>query len=132
MMRLRVLLPTDVRVDEKVRKVVAEGTEGAFCLLPRHVDIAAALVPGILAFETEEGAETFFAVDGGILTKCGEDVRVSTPSAVGDRPLGELERAVREEFRSLDERERRARSAVAKIEADFVRGFLEMQEDERA
>jgi F-type H+-transporting ATPase subunit epsilon len=37
-MRLKVLLPTMVLVDEAVSKVVAEAENGAFCLLPKHVD----------------------------------------------------------------------------------------------
>jgi F-type H+-transporting ATPase subunit epsilon len=130
--RLRVILPTHGQIDEKVDKVIAEGRDGAFCLLPRHVDLAASLVPGILAFRKESGEEVYHAVNGGILTKCGDEVRVSTPAAVGERSLGELERAVEEQFRSLDERERRARAAVAKIEADFIRGFLEMEDHGRS
>jgi len=45
-MQLKVLLPTQVLVDEPVSKVVAEGEDGSFCLLPRHVDFTSALVPG--------------------------------------------------------------------------------------
>ena len=127
-MKLRVLLPERVAVDRPVAKVTAEAENGAFCLLPRHVDFVAALVPGLLAFEDEEGEETLLAVDRGLLVKCGEEVLVSTPRVIGGRPLGELQRAVREELETLDKRERRARSAVAKIEADFVRRMVELEQ----
>ena len=49
-MRLTVLLPTEILVDEEVVKVVAEAQNGSFCLLPRHIDFVAALVPGLLSF----------------------------------------------------------------------------------
>jgi len=127
-MKLRVLLPERVAVDRPVVKVTAEAGDGAFCLLPRHVDFVAALVPGLLGFEDEEGNETFLAVDRGVLVKCGEEVLISTPRVIGGRPLGELRQAVREELQTLDERQRRARSAVAKIEADFVRRMVQLEQ----
>jgi F-type H+-transporting ATPase subunit epsilon len=128
-MRLKVLLPTEVIVDEEVAKVVAEAGNGSFCLLPRHVDFLAALVPGLLSFDTPEGAEVFLAVDEGILVKCKQDVLVSTRNAIRGPNLGELRKAVEEQFKVLDEREKMARSAVAKIEASFVRRFLEIQKN---
>ncbi|NMC75543.1 MAG: F0F1 ATP synthase subunit epsilon, partial [Geobacteraceae bacterium] len=45
-MKLTVLLPTGVLVDQEVTKVTAEAENGSFCLLPRHIDFLAALVPG--------------------------------------------------------------------------------------
>ncbi len=131
-MRLQVLLPERVAVDQAVGKVFAEAENGAFCLLPRHVDFVAALVPGLLGFEDEQGHETLLAVDRGILVKCGEEVLVSTPRAIGGRPLGELQQAVQREIEELDERERRARSAVGKMEADFVRTLVNLELGEHA
>jgi len=68
-MNLKVLLPTEVLIDEEVRKVTAEAENGFFCLLPRHIDFATALIPGLLSFEDSEGRETFVAVDEGVLVK---------------------------------------------------------------
>ena len=126
-MNLKVLLPTEVLVQEDVAKVTAEAYNGSFCLLPKHVDFAAALVPGILSFETAGGREAFVAVDEGILVKCGEEVMVSTRNAVRGPDLGQLRRSVEERFKVLDDREKTARSAMGKIEAGFVRRFLEIQ-----
>jgi len=126
-MNLKILLPTEILVDEDVEKVTAEAQNGFFCLRPRHVDFAAALVPGLLSFEDSEGRETFVAVDEGVLVKCGQDVMVSTRSAVRGGELGELERIVEEQFLVLNEKEKAARTAVTKIEAGFVRRFLEVQ-----
>jgi len=126
-MNLKILLPTEVLVDEEVGKVTAEAQNGSFCLLPRHIDFVAALIPGLLSFENSEGEEVFVAVAEGLLVKCGQDVLVSTRSAVRGGALGELRQIVEERFMVLDDKEKTARTAMAKIEAGFVRRFLEVQ-----
>lgn len=126
-MRLKVLLPTQVLLDEAVSKVTAEAQNGSFCLLPAHIDFVAALVPGLLSFGTKEGKEVFLAVDEGVLVKQGQNVSISTRNAVRGEDLGRLRKTVEEEFKVLDDREKTARSAMAKIEANFVRRFLEIQ-----
>ena len=125
-MNLKVLLPTEVLVDAAAGKVTAEAENGAFCLLPRHIDFVAALVPGILSYETADGQETFLAVDEGVLVKSADQVTVSTRHAVSGLTLGELRKSVQERFKAEDEREKTVRSAMAKIEAGFVRRFLEI------
>ena len=125
-MRLKVLLPTEVLVDQSVTKVIAESENGSFCLLPRHIDFVAALAPGILSFEVESGQEGFVAVDQGILVKCGAEVFVSTLNAVRNDDLNTLKQTVERQFRVLDEREKLTRSALAKFEASIVRRFKEL------
>lgn len=128
-MTLKVLLPTEVLVDEPVRKIVAEAENGMFGLLPRHVDFVTALVPGLLAYEHEDGKEELIAVDRGMLAKIGDEVLVSTRNACGRGKLGELRRIIEEQFSRLDERARRSRSAAAQLEAHLVRRFLELQHE---
>ena len=130
-MRLRVFLPTSILVDREVRKVSAESAEGAFTLLPRHIDFAAILAAGLLAYEDEDGAETFLAVDEGTIVKQGREVRVSTQDAVMGEDLESLRDTVDRQFRQLDERQRRARGALSRIELDLARRFYEMQTHER-
>jgi F-type H+-transporting ATPase subunit epsilon len=85
-MRLKVFLPTDILLDTEVTKVIAEAENGTFCLLPRHVDFVAALVPGLLLFVPRSGPEEYLAVDEGTLSnatrrcscrpvmRCGEEI----------------------------------------------------------
>lgn len=127
-MRLQVLLPTEILVDERVNKVIAEAENGSFCLLPRHVDFVAALVPGILSFYSPGKGEHFAAVDEGVLVKCGREVLVSTLNGVRGTDLNQLEALVDERFLDLDEHERRARTALARLEAGTLRGFKELQD----
>lgn len=126
-MRLRVFLPMRVLVDKEVTKVVAEAEDGSFGILPKHIDFVASLVPGILTFQSAEGEE-FLAVDEGILIKCGADVRVSTRNAILSKDLGVLRQTVEREFRNIDERERKTRSVLAKLEIDFAKRFMKMTE----
>ena len=127
-MRLKVLLPTEVLVDEEVAKVTAEAENGSFCLLPRHIDFVAALVPGLLFFvKSGDGLEEFLAVDEGILVKCGPEVQVSTRQAVRGSELGTLLATVEKTFKVLTDQEKRARSALANLEANFIRRFLKLE-----
>lgn len=124
-MRLKILTPTQIVVDRDVDKIVAEGEHGCFCLLPRHVDFLAALIPGLLSFD-HQGKEQFAAVDEGILVKRGEEVFVSCGQAVLGGELGALRDVVRAQFSTLDDREKSAHAAVAKLEASFLRGYVEL------
>jgi F-type H+-transporting ATPase subunit epsilon len=130
-MKLKILLPAEILIDQEVRQVVAEAENGSFCLLPHHIDFVAGLVPGILAFETDAGKEEFIGVDEGILVKVGQEVLVSTGKGVRGPELGGLWQTIQDEFKVLDEREKKARSAAARLEADLVRRFMEIGGHER-
>jgi F-type H+-transporting ATPase subunit epsilon len=125
-MKLKVLLPTTIILNEEVMKVTAEAENGCFCLLPNHIDFVTVLVPGILSFESVTGQEIFLAVDEGILVKCGSQVLVSTRNAVQHSDLKLLQATVEKQFRVLDDREKMTRSALAKLEANIVRQFVEL------
>lgn len=127
-MRIKVLLPTEVLIDQEVNKITAEAENGFYTLLPRHIDFVAPLVAGLLSFVTSEGQEEFLAVDEGILVKRGEEVLVSTRNAVHGPDLGKLRQVVVERFQEIDEHERQVRSATAKLEADLVQRFIELRE----
>ena len=128
-MRLKILVPTGLRYEGEIRKVSAEAINGAFTMLPNHIGFTTALVPSILFFETagENSEEVFFAVDKSILVKCGPDVLISTRNAVRSKDLKSLYQAIDEHFTELDEHERRAHSALVKMETYFVTHFLEIE-----
>lgn len=67
------------------------------------------------------------AVDEGTLVKCGREVLVSTRNAVLGPVLGGLEQTIYKQFRTLDDREKAVQSAVAKLEANLVRRFMELK-----
>jgi len=125
-MKLKVFLPTRVLVDQEVDKVTVEAENGSFTMLPRHIDFVSSLVPGLLSFY-HEGGEELISLDEGIVVKVGADVMVSTGNAVRGRNLGQLRQTVEEKFRTMDEKERKSRSVLAKFESEFIRRFLELE-----
>lgn len=126
-MRLRIFLPGEILMDEPVRKIIAEAENGCFCLEPRHVDMATPLAPGLLRYLPLEGDERCVGLDEGILVKCGAEVRVSTREAVrGDDPAA-LRHSIEQRRRELGERERQARSVLARLEAGVAKRFLELR-----
>lgn len=127
-MHLKILLPYQVFADlPAVRKLVVETTGGSYGVLPQRLDCTAALVPGILLYETEKDGEKYIAVNEGILIKAGRDVFVSVRNAIGNAPLGKLRALVEKEMVELDEIEINARSVMAKLETGFIRNFQKLR-----
>jgi F-type H+-transporting ATPase subunit epsilon len=121
-MNLKILLPFQVFADETgVSRIVAETRDGSFGLLPHRLDCVAALMPGILVYQTEEAGEVFVAVDEGVLVKTGRDVLVSVRRAQAGMELGLLRGLVEREFLTVDEREQEVRSVMAKLETGLLR-----------
>lgn len=128
-MNLKILLPYQVFADLKgIRRIVAETLQGSFGLLPQRLDCAAALAPGILIYETETGNVVYLAIDEGILVKAGHDVLVSVRNAIGGAELGSLHLAVEQEFKNIDEQEKKVRSVMAKLELGFIRRYEEFRQ----
>lgn len=128
LMNLRILLPYGVFAEiENVKKIVVETTAGSYGILPRRLDCTAALVTGILLYETESEGEKYVAVNEGILIKTGEQVSISVRNAIGNAPLGELKAMVEREMLELDELEVNARSVMAKLETGFLRNFQKLR-----
>ena len=123
-MRLKIFLPSELFLDTDVTKVVGESPQGGFGILPKHIDLVTALEPGLLAYETDHSKETFLALNGGILVKQGDQVSIATRAAIHGE-LGTLKKAVEDFITDLDEKERQTRTAVARLEADFIRRFVE-------
>jgi F-type H+-transporting ATPase subunit epsilon len=129
-MNLKVLLPFEVFAQKAgVMRIVAESLGGSFGLLPNRLDCAAALVPGILMYETRTAGTVYLAVDEGVLVKCGPDVLVSVRRAIGGKDLAALHEAVTREFLLLDSRERDVRSAVSKLEGSLLGRLAEFQHE---
>lgn len=129
LMTLKVLLPFEVFADEtSVSRIVIETEQGSFGLLPQRLDCVAALVPGILSFESEAQGEVFVALDEGVLVKTGRDVVISVRGALRGNDLACLRDAIEQEFLKQDAQEEQMRAAMAKLETGFMRRFASMRE----
>jgi F-type H+-transporting ATPase subunit epsilon len=130
LMNLKVLLPFHVFVEEaEVLRIVAETRQGSFGLLPRRRDCVAALVPGLLIYETAGQGEVCVAVDEGVLVKTGPDVLISVRRAHGGTDLARLRKAVEQEFLAQSELEQGLRQAMAKLESGFLRRLSDFRHE---
>ena len=129
-MRLRVLLPFQVFADvPDVTRIVAETSAGSLGLLPQRLDCVAALVPGILSYESAGQGEVFVALDEGVLVKTGAEVRVSARRAIAGADLGDLRTSVAKEFVQVDAQEQELRTVMARLEGGFLRRFAGLSRD---
>ncbi|HPC47026.1 MAG TPA: F0F1 ATP synthase subunit epsilon [Deltaproteobacteria bacterium] len=126
-MDCKILLPSEVFLHKQVDKIVAEGANGSFCLLPRHVDFVSTIVPGLLSLSAGAHAPEYFAVDQGVLVKKADEVLIATRNVVPIPSLGHLKSVIQEQFRVLDDKEKAARTAAARLEASIVRRFMELK-----
>jgi F-type H+-transporting ATPase subunit epsilon len=129
-MNLTILLPEKTYWQGRVKKVVGEAKNGSFCLLPAHVDFVTIMVPGIFYTVTEENQDLYLAINEGILLKTGSEVTLATRNAVKGENLGSLKKQVEEDFKKINQQDRGARNALQKLEADFVRRFLDLEAHE--
>lgn len=125
-MRLRISITSEIIVDAEVNKIIAEALNGSFCLLPRHIDFVAGLVPGILSYEDEDGLERFVGLDESVLVKRGSEVFVVSRNAVLGPDLADLKRRIEDNFENLDEREKKARTAISRLERSVIRRLMEL------
>jgi F-type H+-transporting ATPase subunit epsilon len=129
LMTLKVLLPFEVfAVETNVSSIVVETAQGSFGLLPRRLDCVAALVPGILSFETESQGEVFLALDEGVLVKTGPDVLISARRALRGTDLARLRDVVEQEFLTLDAQAQAMRQTMARLETGFMRRFASLRD----
>jgi F-type H+-transporting ATPase subunit epsilon len=62
--RLRVVTPTSLVVDEEVDEVTAPGELGEFGVLPNHIAFLSTLVPGVLTYK-QGSKNQILAISGG-------------------------------------------------------------------
>jgi len=128
-LNLKVLLPSEVLLEEEVEKVTAEAENGFFTILPRHVDFVASLVPSIFSYQDKAGTEHFLALDNGVLVKQGDRVYVSAATAVPGDDLGYLQETVEKELKVLSETEKKSRAVMSRLEVDTLRRFSRLGGD---
>ncbi|MEK6796780.1 MAG: F0F1 ATP synthase subunit epsilon [Spirochaetota bacterium] len=118
-MMLTVSTPTDTIVERDVRKIIAEGVRGFFCLLPNHIDIVSPLKAHILSYDNAEGRTAYIAIDEGMLVKKGGDVSLSVRYAVRGTSKAEMERIVEDDLGKKALAERDVRDIIATLEGDI-------------
>lgn len=125
-MQVTLRLPAQTLFDGDARKLFAVAENGAFGMLPRHIDFVTVLVPSVLILTSPEGDERFFGIDEGLLVKKGYQVEVVVRRGVEGEDLATLGETVTRTFVEVDEKERVARTALSRLEANMVRQFVDL------
>ena len=121
-MNLQLLTPLESLRPRTIRKILVDTAQGLLCILPRHIDVVTLVLPGIVTAVGE--SVEHFAVNEGVLVKQGDQLILSAQEIVeGD--LQSLVSAVSAGHRRVEEREKRTRSALSRLEVELMRRFKE-------
>lgn len=126
-MQVTLRLPTHEIFDGVATKLFAVAENGAFGMLPNHIDYVTSLEPSVLILTTVDNKELFFGIDEGVLVKKGHQVDIAIRRGVQGKDLDTLNDTVQSIFVEVDEEERVARSALSRLEAGIVRRFGELR-----
>ena len=124
-MNLNVITPLETHTLDNVDVIYAEGGEGYFTILPNHADYVSALVTSVFRFK-QKGKEYVFAVDGGVITKVGDNVSVAIRHAIKGDNLVDLKQKMHKEFYEMDDTERKTKTALASLEGNIAKLLLEL------
>jgi len=136
-MHFKLLVPAEVRLDITIKQLNIEAMDGARTFLPRHQDFFTALPAGILSCKVledgvredgeQEVTERFVAIDHGLLVKCAKEITLTAHHAILSDNLADLRARVHEEFIDVDEQQKLARTALARLEAGAIRQFINLE-----
>ena len=124
-MKLKIVTPLSVIVDETVRSVRAEDASGGFGILPGHAALLTALAISVVSWRNDQDEMRYCAVRGGVLTVAdGSTVAIATREAVTGNDLAHLDQTVLAQFRSDLEEERQEHVEVTRLQLSAVRQIV--------
>lgn len=126
-MQVTLRLPTRTLFTGHAIRLFAVAEDGAFGILPNHIDFVTALAPSVMIVTLENNEEQFFGIDEGIFVKKGDQVDIAIRRGVQGENLDTLHDTVSTSFLQIDEEERIARSALSRLEAGIVRRFGDLR-----
>ena len=123
-MRLRIVTPLSVVVDEDADSLRAEDASGSFGIRPGHAPFLTALAISILSWKTA-GAERFCALRGGVLSVTrGSTVAIATREAVASDDLATLDSDVLARFQSDADEERVEHVETMRMQMHAIRRMI--------
>lgn len=125
-MKLRVLTPTEVVLEQDVIHVTAEDPTGSLGIRPGHTSLVTPLVASIVTARAPGGSERYVAVDGGVMLVAGDVVEIVARRAVASQDLAHLEGTVLEEFDKEEQLSRGNRLAFEKMRLGLMRHVIEV------
>lgn len=132
-MRLRIITPLAVVVDEDALAVRAEDDSGSFGVLPGHADFLTSLAISVVSWKRGDGTRHYCAVRRGMLSISeGKDVAVATREAIAGDDLATLDATVLDRFRADIEQERSERFESIQLQLNAIRRIVsQLQPSER-
>jgi F-type H+-transporting ATPase subunit epsilon len=123
-MRLQIVTPLSVVVDEDADSLRAEDASGSFGIRPGHEPFLTALAISILSWKTS-GLERFCALRGGVLTVTGGSiVAIATREAVAGDDLVTLDAQVLSRFRSEADEDRVEHVETMRLQLHAIRQMI--------
>lgn len=123
-MRLRIVTPLSVVVDEDIDSLRAEDASGSFGILSGHAPFLTALAISIVSWRKDE-KERFCAVRGGVMTvgvKAAIDI--ATREAVAGDDLATLDSQVLARFHSDADEERMEHVETVRLQLNAIRRMV--------
>ncbi|MFZ7089920.1 F0F1 ATP synthase subunit epsilon [Primorskyibacter sp. 2E233] len=123
-MRLRIITPLSVVVDEDIDSLRAEDASGSFGVLPGHAPFLTALAISIVSWRRDQ-TEGFCAVRGGVMTiSHGAAIDIATREAVAGEDLATLDADVLARFQSDAEEERIEHVETVRLQLHAIRQMI--------
>ena len=118
-----VTTPTAIVAEvDGIRHIRAEDRTGAFGIAPGHADFVTLLPVSVVSWRTEDGAESFVLVRGGVLTvQGGRHVEIAARGAYKEEDLAELGDRALEELRKADAEEDTSRTVDTRLHLATMR-----------
>ena len=123
-MRLRIVTPLLVAVDEDIDSLRAEDASGGFGILTGHAPFLTALAISIVSWRKAE-RERFCAVRGGVMTVGAETaIDIATREAVAGDTLATLDTEVLARFQSDADEERTEHVETVRLQLNAIRRMI--------
>lgn len=123
-MRLRIVTPLSVVVDEDIDSLRAEDASGSFGILSGHAPFLTALAISIVSWRKDE-TEGFCAVRGGVMTVGGKsEIDIATREAVAGGDLATLDSEVLARFHSDADEERMEHVETVRLQLNAIRRMI--------
>ncbi len=103
-LRLRIITPKKVVIDEEINALTVPGSEGELTILPRHMNLFCMLTEGVVKIKKGQN-EDYLAIGGGYLETDGKSANVLVSRAYHQEEINQemTEKALKEAEKLLKE-----------------------------
>lgn len=104
MLHLKIITPRKIVVDKEIDSITVPSFDGEITILPRHENLFALLVEGIIKIKQGDDEE-YFSIGGGYIETDGNNVTVLVSKAYGQDEIDKnlIEKALEEAKKILSE-----------------------------